>query len=79
MTKSVVTLERTHVAVFRDTSGQVVFGRGKVTTCDLTASNGIIHTVDKVLSNENGASRTELMGTCIPDSTMDIRALFFRL
>lgn len=46
--KRVATLGEINVPVYRDPRGQVVFGNGLVTTCDLIASNGIIHTVDKV-------------------------------
>lgn len=48
MTKRVGCMNGVNIPVYRDTSGQVMYGNAKVTTCDLTSSNGIIHTVDKV-------------------------------
>jgi len=51
MTKHVKTLGNSYVPIYRDSNGQVVYGDSKITTCDLTASDGVVHAVDKVIRN----------------------------
>jgi len=75
MTRRVDCLNGAKIPVYRDTSGQVMFGNAKVTTCDLTASNGIIHTVDKVVTSVN--DREDLMESCLPDPLDNIRSATF--
>lgn len=77
MTRRVDCLNGGKIPLYRDTSGQVMYGNAKVTTCDLTASNGIIHIVDKVLTASNDPSRGDLMESCLPDPLDSIRSATF--
>ncbi|ODN05167.1 Transforming growth factor-beta-induced protein ig-h3, partial [Orchesella cincta] len=77
MTRNVDCINGAKVPVYRDTSGRVRYGSATVTTCDLTASNGIIHTIDKVLNQSNDLSRGDLMESCFPDPFTTIRSATF--
>lgn len=77
MTRRVDCLNGAKLPVYRDHTGQVMYGNAKVTTCDLTASNGIIHTVDKVLTASNDPSRGDLMESCLPGPLDSIRSATF--
>ncbi|XP_023226463.1 transforming growth factor-beta-induced protein ig-h3-like [Centruroides sculpturatus] len=43
------TLEGSLVPLHRATSGWIWFGRARIHQCDLTAENGVVHIIDKVL------------------------------
>jgi len=77
MTKRVKTLSGLLIPVQRDFGGQVMFGNSKVSVCDLTASNGVIHTVDALLNGDEGDSSMEFMGSCLPKIKEVHNTMFF--
>ncbi|CAG7823701.1 unnamed protein product, partial [Allacma fusca] len=52
--KRVETLSGYRVPVSRDSKGEVSFGTATITTCDLTASNGVVHIVDSLFTGDIG-------------------------
>jgi uncharacterized surface protein with fasciclin (FAS1) repeats len=65
MTKLASALNGRHVPIYRDTKGQVNFGSAKVSVCDLTASNGVVHAIDELIDSANLNNPNEYMQTCV--------------